>query len=178
MEWPNGVLEIDLGDRIVDVMPTPGHNETEVSLYDRMTALFFSGDFLMPGRLLIDDAGANLASANRVAAFVRDRPVRYVLGGHIEMDAQGGLFPWKSHYHPNEHRLQMAKDDLLALPGAVASTASIRGAARSLMNSMRVLLAFCWALAAAMIGLVLLLIVYVRRRRAQTGDCALSRTEA
>ncbi|MFZ0951732.1 MAG: MBL fold metallo-hydrolase, partial [Candidatus Sulfotelmatobacter sp.] len=53
---PNGLAQIDLGDRTVDVIPTPGHNETEVSFYDRNTGLFFSGDFLMPGRLLIDDA--------------------------------------------------------------------------------------------------------------------------
>jgi glyoxylase-like metal-dependent hydrolase (beta-lactamase superfamily II) len=68
-----------LGDRTVDVIPTPGHNETEVSFYDGNTGLFFSGDFLMPARLLVDDDNAELASANRVAAFARDRPVRFVL---------------------------------------------------------------------------------------------------
>src|SRR5579864_3837183 len=45
-DWPNGLAQIELGDRTVDVIPTPGHNETEVSFYDRSTALFFSGDFL------------------------------------------------------------------------------------------------------------------------------------
>ncbi|MGA6949866.1 MAG: MBL fold metallo-hydrolase, partial [Candidatus Sulfotelmatobacter sp.] len=69
-DWPNGTAQINLGDRTVDVIPTPGHSETEVSFYDRNTGLFFSGDFLMPGRLLIDDANADLASAERVAAFV------------------------------------------------------------------------------------------------------------
>ena len=62
-EWPEGVAQIDLGDRIVDALSTPGHNETEVSFYDRNTALFFSGDFLIPGHLLIDDAQSDLASA-------------------------------------------------------------------------------------------------------------------
>src|SRR5262249_55305852 len=37
--WPNGLAQISLGDRIVDVIPTPGHNETEVSFYDRNTGL-------------------------------------------------------------------------------------------------------------------------------------------
>lgn len=65
--WPSGMAEIDLGDRSVDVIPTPGHNETEVSFYDRETGLLFSGDFLMPGRLLIEDAQDDLASAERLA---------------------------------------------------------------------------------------------------------------
>lgn len=82
--WPNGMGELRLGDRTVDVIPTPGHNETEVSFYDRNTGLFFSGDFQMPARLLIDNTGADLASAERVAAFVKGRPVSFVLGGHIE----------------------------------------------------------------------------------------------
>lgn len=120
-DWPNGFAQIELGDRTVDVIPTPGHNETEISFYDRNTALFFSGDFLMPGRLLIDDKNADLASANRAAAFVKGRPVSYVLGGHIEFNNEGKTFPWKSHFHPNEHILQLTKDDLVALPDAVSN---------------------------------------------------------
>ena len=118
-DWPNGVAQLDLGGRTVDVIPTPGHNATHISFYDRNTGLFFSGDFLMPGRLLIDDTAADLASANRVAAFVKDRPITYVLGGHIELNAAGETFPWESQYHPKEHVLQLSKDDLLALPEAV-----------------------------------------------------------
>lgn len=120
-DWPNGFAQIELGDRTVDVIPTPGHNETEISFYDRNTALFFSGDFLMPGRLLIDDKNADLASANRAAAFLKDRSVSYVLGGHIEFNNEGKTFPWKSHFHPNEHILQLTKDDLDALPDAVSN---------------------------------------------------------
>ena len=121
-DWPNGFTQIELGDRTVDVIPTPGHNETEISFYDRNTALFFSGDFLMPGRLLIDDKNADLASANRAAAFVKDRSVSYVLGGHIEFNNEGKTFPWKSHFHPNEHVLQLTKDDLVALPDAISNS--------------------------------------------------------
>src|SRR5512146_985053 len=61
--WPNDSSQIDLGERIVDVLPTPGHYPSELSFYDRQTALFFSGDFLVPGRLLIADKSADLASA-------------------------------------------------------------------------------------------------------------------
>jgi len=104
-DWPNGLAQINLGDRTIDVIPTPGHNATHVVFYDRNTALLFSGDFLMPGRLLIDDADANLASSKRVAAFVKDRPVSYVLGGHIEFDSAAKTFAWESQYHPHEHAL-------------------------------------------------------------------------
>src|SRR5690349_15201553 len=53
-DWPDSLAQIDLGDRTVDVIPTPGHSETDVSFYDRGTALLLTGDFLIPARLLID----------------------------------------------------------------------------------------------------------------------------
>ncbi len=156
-DWPNGTSTIDLGDRAVDVIPTPGHNETEVSFYDRGTGLFFSGDFVLPGRLLIEDASADLASAERVAAFVNDRPVRFVLGGHVEMNTAGKLFPRESTYHPQERSLEMTKDDLLALPAAIREfngLYTVRGQF-TMENPLRILV-LCAVLA------LLLLVVIVR----------------
>ena len=102
----------------------------------------------MPGRLLIDDANADLASAERVAAFVRERPISYVLGGHIELDANGETFPWESQYHPNEHVLQMTKEDLLALPAAILSFNGFysRSGKFIMINSIRMLIV--WAVLA------------------------------
>ncbi len=119
-DWPNGRARLDLGNRIVDVIPTPGHNETHVAFYDEKTTLLFSGDFLMPGRLLIDDPAAYVASARRVADFVRNKPVAGVFGGHIEMNAVGEIYDWESTYHPHEHALAMTKADVLALPATLA----------------------------------------------------------
>jgi glyoxylase-like metal-dependent hydrolase (beta-lactamase superfamily II) len=119
-DWPKGAAQIDLGGRIVDVLPVPGHHAAHLLFYDRQTALVFSGDFLLPGRLLVDDRAAYQASAERIAAFVHDRPVSAVLGGHVEMDRAGQLFPWQSLYHPDERPLPLAKEDLLALPAALA----------------------------------------------------------
>jgi hydroxyacylglutathione hydrolase len=166
-DWPNGRAQIDLGDRIVDAIPTPGHNETEVSFYDRNTGLFFSGDFLMPARLLIDDADADLASAKRVVAFVKDRPLSFVLGGHIEVDAQGKAFPWQSQYHPEEHVLQMTKDDLLELPSAISHFNGFYTSSGNfiLINSIHILIAFAVVAGLLLIGLVLILILYIKRRR-------------
>ncbi len=117
-DWPNGIGQIDLGERVIDVIPTPGHYASHVAYYDRQTGLFFSGDFLLPGRLLIEDTNADLASARRVAEFVEQRPVTYVLGAHVELDESGKIF-WGTRYHPKERPLQLTKQDLLALPGIV-----------------------------------------------------------
>src|SRR5215467_12441657 len=117
-DWPNSIGQIDVGDRVIDVIPTPGHYPSHVAYYDRQTGLFFSGDFLLPGRLLIEDADADLASARRVAEFVEQRPVAYVLGAHIELD-QAGKTIAGTRYRPNERPLQLTKQDLLNLPGIV-----------------------------------------------------------
>ncbi len=172
-DWPNGIAQLDLGGRTVDVIPTPGHNPTHISFYDRNTGLFFSGDFLMPGRLLIDDTAADLASANRVAAFVKDRPITYVLGGHIELNAAGETFPWESDYHPQEHVLQLSKDDLLALPEAVGRFNGFytRSGNFVLMNQIRVLIAVGTVAVIILLAIAIGLIRFVRgRRRARVGN--------
>jgi glyoxylase-like metal-dependent hydrolase (beta-lactamase superfamily II) len=116
--WPNGIAHIDLGGRTVDVIPTPGHNPTHVAFYDDRTGILFSGDFLLPGRLLIEDAGAYRESAVRVVDYLKRRPLTHILGGHIELNATGHAYRFGSHYHPNEHRLELARADLAALPAA------------------------------------------------------------
>jgi hypothetical protein len=80
----------------------------------------FSGDFLMAGRLLIDDTGMAVASARRLVDFVQERPVAAILGGHVELNNKGELFDWGSQYHPHERPLPLDKQDLLRLPAALA----------------------------------------------------------
>ena len=173
-DWPNGVTQIELGGRTIDVIPTPGHNETHVSFYDRNTTYFFSGDFMMPGRLLIDNTDAERASAERVAAFVRDRPVGAVLGGHIELDTAGATYSWESHDHPGEHALAMTKADLLALPAAAESFNGFytRSGSFLMINSIRVLIAEAIALFVVLVMVIAAVIVVVRRRRAARGMSA------
>lgn len=165
--WPDGQAQIDLGGRVVDVLPTPGHNETEVSFYDRLTGLFFSGDFLLPGRLLIDNPRADQASAQRVASFVRNRPVSFVLGGHIEMDTHGRLFPWQSTCHPGEHVLQLSKNDLLALPAALSRFNGFYTASGgfTMIDTNRILAVIGFAVLIVLTGLIALLANWLRRRR-------------
>lgn len=79
--WPDGIAQVELGGRTVDVIPTPGHHPARVAFYDRRTGILFSGDFLLPGRLLIEDSAAYYGSAVRVADFVKTRPLTHILGG-------------------------------------------------------------------------------------------------
>jgi glyoxylase-like metal-dependent hydrolase (beta-lactamase superfamily II) len=159
-DWPNGIGQIDLGDRVIDVIPTPGHYASHVAYYDRQTGLFFSGDLLLPGRLLIEDTEADLASARRVAEFVKQRPVTYVLGAHIELDDSGKVF-LGTRYHPNERPLQLTKQDLLALPGIVSGFNGFyaKRGVYVLMNQNRILILLG-------VGAVILLVAIILMLRA------------
>jgi glyoxylase-like metal-dependent hydrolase (beta-lactamase superfamily II) len=165
-DWPNGIAQIELGDRTVDVIPTPGHYASEVSYYDRATGLFFSGDFFLPGRLLIEDASADLASARRVAQFVAARPVSYVLGGHIELDQAGHTF-LGDNFHPDERPLQLSKRDILALPAIVGSFNGFygRNGVYVLESQNRVLFAIGAFVLATLIAVGFGIRAYLRRRR-------------
>ena len=166
-DWPNGDAQIDLGDRIIDVLPAPGHHPAQLVYYDHNTGLVFSGDFLLPGRLLVDDWSAYQASARRVVEFLKDRPVSFVLGGHVEKNRLGELLPWQSTYHPDERALQLTKADVAALPAALSK---FNGFYRKtgpfvIENGLRILIA---AAVAALLVLTLLSIGiyrFIRRRR-------------
>ena len=165
-DWPNNIGEIDLGDRVIDLIPTPGHYSSHIAYYDRQTGLFFSGDFLLPGRLLIEDTGADLASARRVAEFVEQRPVNYVLGAHIELDESGKMFVG-TRYHPNERPLQLTKQDLLALPGIVSGFNGFyaKRGVYVLMNQNRILILLGVGAVVLLVAIILILRALWRRLR-------------
>ena len=83
------------------------------------------------------------------------------------MDAQGNLYSWGSQFHPNEHVLQMTREDLLALPAVVRNFNGFysKSGIFVMMNSMRILMAEA-IFALVVIGvLVWALTRYVRRRK-------------
>jgi hydroxyacylglutathione hydrolase len=49
---------------------------------------------------------------------LKTRSLTHILGGHIELNAAGRAYRFGSHYHPNEHRIELARADLTALPAA------------------------------------------------------------
>lgn len=129
--------------------------------------LLFTGDFLLPGRLLIDDTAADRASARRLVDFVKDKPVAAILGGHIEIDQAGHLFDHGSTYHPNERPLPMTKADLLALPAALDSFNGVYGQTGpfEMQNSLRILELGATVVLILLLALIFGIVRIVRRRR-------------
>ncbi|MEZ5403213.1 MAG: MBL fold metallo-hydrolase [Bryobacteraceae bacterium] len=122
-QWPEQVGRIDLGRRVLDVIPIPGHHPVAVALYDRRTAILMTGDNVYPGRLYISDWRAFAASTRRLVDFAESRIVSHVLGCHIEQSRTPYLeFPIGSIFQPDEHVLELSKGHLLELDRALAST--------------------------------------------------------
>ena len=121
----------------------------------------------MPGRLLIDDAAAYRESALRVVDFLKTRPLSYILGGHIELNTAGHAYRFGSHYHPDEHRLELAREDLAALPAAFENFNGFyaRHPNYILTNPIRNLLALAIIAAAVLIFIVWGMWRLVRHRR-------------
>jgi glyoxylase-like metal-dependent hydrolase (beta-lactamase superfamily II) len=126
-DWPRGIGRIDLGGRVLDVIPTPGHEPAHVMVYDARTRLLFSGDMLYPGRLYVpvDRFGEFRASADRLAAFAKTHPVRALLGAHIEMtDTPARDYPMEAATHPSEHPLPLPPSAIGELQRAVDGAAA------------------------------------------------------
>jgi glyoxylase-like metal-dependent hydrolase (beta-lactamase superfamily II) len=121
-DWPDQIVQFDLGGRVLDVIPIPGHHTADVAIYDRTTRLLLTGDSLYPGRLYVTDWPAYRASIARLAAFVADgNPVELVLGAHIEMTDQPGVdFAMGADRHPGEHGLPLAPAVLTELAEVLA----------------------------------------------------------
>lgn len=126
-DWPLGIGHYDLGGRMLDIVPTPGHEPSHIMIYDARTRLLFSGDMLYPGRLYVptDQFSTFRASADRLAAFAQTHPIRALLGAHIEMTTTAGQdFPMKAPAHPSEHGLVLSSSAIGELQRAAASAKS------------------------------------------------------
>ena len=114
--WPDSVGSIDLGNRIIDVIPIPGHQAAHVAYYDRRTGILHTGDHLYPGRLYVTDFAAYLASTRRLVQFTATRPIAHIVGCHIEQsDTPFVDYPVGTRYQPHEHPLALGRGELLEL---------------------------------------------------------------
>lgn len=114
--WPQSRGQIDLGDRIIDVVPIPGHDTLSIALYDHQTGILFTGDSLYPGRLYVDDFPAFVESTGRLVTFTEGKIVTHVIGNHIEESSTPYLdYPIGSLYQPQEHPLELSRAHLLEL---------------------------------------------------------------
>ena len=120
--WPTALGTIDLGGRVLEVVPIPGHDNYAIALYDRRTGIVLTGDNLYPGRLYVRDFAVYKASTERLIAFLQGKPVAHVLGNHIEQSRTPFKdFPIGSIYHPDEHVLELTFGTLLELESGLQS---------------------------------------------------------
>ena len=113
--WPNGAATVDLGGRILTVLPAPGHQDESLVVYDARTKWLLTGDSVYPGRLYVRDWPAFKASVRRMVEFSKSHPVSAVMGTHIELDRNGKQFPVGATYQPNEASLELTLRDLVEL---------------------------------------------------------------
>lgn len=100
--------KLNLGDRSLQVMATPGIDPYAVTLYDPYTDLLFTGNTFYSGRLVIRDFSAYKASIKRLLDFSHDNPVKWAMGGRIEMSDYPGIdYRLRTNYRPREHALQL-----------------------------------------------------------------------
>ena len=127
--WPEQVVTLDLGGRVLDVTGIPGHHAASVAIYDPWSGFLLTGDTVYPGRLYAFDFPAFTASLDRLAGFASDRAVSHVMGCHIEMTTTPKRdYPLGSKYQPDEPPLQMTVAQLLAVRDAAKDVADRPGA--------------------------------------------------
>jgi hydroxyacylglutathione hydrolase len=112
---------VDLGDRVLECLATPGHDKSAVTFYDPWTGLLLTGDTVYPGRLYVDDWPAFRDTIDRLIAFTASRPITHLLGCHIEMSTEPGVdYPARTTYQPHEVALQMTVAQLHDIRAALA----------------------------------------------------------
>jgi len=122
-DWPSGTAGYDLGERVLDVVPIPGHEPASIAIYDRRTGILLTGDTLYPGRLYVRDEAAFRASIDRLVEFTATREVAHVLGAHIENTRTPFVdYPEGTTYQPDEHPLELGRAHLLELQAALRAT--------------------------------------------------------
>ncbi len=116
--WPTDIGSVDLGARMIDIIPIPGHDVAGIALYDRQTGLLMTGDSFYPGRLYVGEAEfpTFVASHQRLVTFTNDKPVAHILGTHIEQTNTPFVdYPRGTQYQPEEHSLELTRGVLLEL---------------------------------------------------------------
>lgn len=118
--WPTEVVTYDLGQRVLDIIPIPGHESSSIAVYDRETGILFTGDTLYPGRLYVEDGPAFTLSVQRLVDFTQGKIVAHILGNHIEQTRTPYLdYPIGTVYQPDEHELELGRAQLLELNDAL-----------------------------------------------------------
>jgi hydroxyacylglutathione hydrolase len=115
-QWPEGQAKVNLGGREVTIIPTPGHQEEAISVYDTQTKWLLTGDTFYPGVLYVKHWKDFKQSIARLVSFSKKHKVSAVLGAHVEMsNSSGNYYPVGTVYQPNEAPLELTIEELTAL---------------------------------------------------------------
>ncbi len=106
--WPEEIVDFDLGNRLMKIIPIPGHQASSIAVYDESTKILLTGDTFYPGRLYVKDWNAFKMSIERLMKFTDNNEISIILGNHIEMTQTRGVdYPMGTIYQPKEHRLPL-----------------------------------------------------------------------
>lgn len=115
-EWPKEETQLELGGRSVSIIPTPGHQEEAIAVYDTQTKWLLTGDTFYPGYIYVKEWQDYKNSIARLVSFTNNFPVSTILGAHIEMmDTAGKFYDVGTVFQPNESSLVLTPEDLVAL---------------------------------------------------------------
>lgn len=96
-EWIKPGTEIDLGERALTLLYTPGHTDNSISLLDRTGNMMFTGDYMSAGSISAYYPGSNmgdyLQSAHKILRETEETPAIILRGAHSGDD---GELPTKS----------------------------------------------------------------------------------
>jgi glyoxylase-like metal-dependent hydrolase (beta-lactamase superfamily II) len=74
---------IDLGDRLFEVVHTPGHSPGGIGLFEKKTGIFLSGDIVYDGPLIDDAYHSDRDAYHATFERIRSLAVSFVHGGHF-----------------------------------------------------------------------------------------------
>jgi len=115
-DWPKGESRLQLGGRELVILPTPGHQEEAITVYDSKTKWLLTGDTVYPGNIYVKDWQEYRYSIERLALFSQQHKVSALLGSHIEMtNTPGQLYQIGTTFQPEEASLILYPAILLKL---------------------------------------------------------------
>lgn len=108
-----GEVALELGERQLTVLSTPGHQEEAITIYDQKTQWLLTGDTLYPGYIYIKDWKAYKGSIDKLSVFSSKNNVKAIMGAHIEMKRQSAsYYPIGTTYQPDEPKLDLTVKSL------------------------------------------------------------------
>lgn len=115
-QWPHQEAKLELGGRSITIIPTPGHQEEAISIYDTQTKWLLTGDTFYPGYIYVKDWNDYKDSIARLVSFSNSHTVSAILGAHIEMTNKAGkYYEIGTIYQPEESSLLLMPKDLTTL---------------------------------------------------------------